>query len=103
VLGIALKPYAGLTTQLLHQGAFSETTDFGLDFPSQSFTKVTTLIGARAQFSFQFAGFTVVPQGNLAWSHALHDGSLFTHAALYDSPFLIEAADRGSTSTSNWK
>lgn len=90
-----LEPYAGLTGQFLHQAAFSESSDFGLDFPAQNFGKITTALGARAATQFQFAGITLAPQGKLAWTHDVRADYLTTQAALFDAPFSIQSADPG--------
>lgn len=95
VAGVTLEPYAGLTGQYLHQAAFSESSDFGLDFPAQNFSKITTALGARAATRFQVTGITLSPQGRLAWTHDARADYLTTQAALFDAPFQIRAADPG--------
>ena len=92
---VTLKPYVGLTGQVLKQNAFAETTDFGLNFPAQTFTKLTTAVGTVAMTTFQSAGVTFMPQAKVAWLHALRDDTLTTQAALFDVPFAINAADPG--------
>ena len=56
VAGIMVEPYAGITAQFLDQAAFTESSDFGLSFPAQSFTKLTTAIGERMATRFTIAG-----------------------------------------------
>ena len=53
--GVSLKPFAGLTVQNLHHEGYSETSEIGLDFPAQDFTRVTTSLGAEASHLFQLA------------------------------------------------
>jgi len=95
VSGLMLKPYVGLTGQILKQNAFTETTDFGLSFPAQTFTKVTTAVGTLAATTFQSGRVMFMPQAKVAWLHALHDDTLTTQAALFEVPFAINAADPG--------
>jgi len=95
IAGATVEPYAGITAQTFHQAAFTETSDFGLSFPAQSFNKVTSRFGARAATRFQAAGVTLEPQAQLAWAHDWHDDSLTMQAALFDAPFQLQAARPG--------
>lgn len=95
VSGVTLKPYVGLTAQTLNQNAFTESTDFGLSFPGQTFTKVTTAVGTWATTTFQSGSVTFMPQAKVAWMHDLRDDTLTTQTALFDVPFAISAADPG--------
>ena len=94
-LGGTVEPYAGLTAETLHQAAFTESGAFGLNFPAQTFRKVTSALGTRVAKRFQLADVTLAPQGSLAWTHDLRDNSLTTQASLFDAPFQITAADPG--------
>jgi uncharacterized protein with beta-barrel porin domain len=96
VSGATLEPYAGISAQAYHQAAFTETSDFGLSFPAQTFSKVTSRFGARLATRFQTAGITLEPQAKLAWAHDWHDDSLTMQAALFDAPFQLQAAKPGS-------
>ncbi len=93
--GIMLKPYVGLTGQFLNQSAFTESTDFGLSFPSQKFTKLTTSVGTLVSKTFQSGGVTFMPLAKLAWLRDLRNDALTTQAALLDVPFTISGADPG--------
>jgi uncharacterized protein with beta-barrel porin domain len=90
-----LKPYVGLTGQILNQASFTENTNFGLSFPAQTYTKVTTAVGAWVTTTYQFGGVMFVPQANVAWTHDLRNDTLTTQAALFDAPFVIGGADPG--------
>lgn len=95
VANVKVKPYVGLTHQFFRQNAFTESTDFGLSFPSQTFTKLTTAAGAHATTTFQSRGVTFMPQVKVAWLHDLRNDALTTQAALLDDPMTIQAADPG--------
>lgn len=95
IAGVMLKPFVGLTGQFLKQNAFTETTDFGLTFPAQTFTKVTTAAGTLVTRTFQSGEITYMPQIKGAWLHDLRNNTLTTQAALLDAPFTIEGADPG--------
>ena len=95
VSGATLKPYVGLTGQILNQNAFTESTDFGLSFPAQTFTKLTTTVGTVATTTFQSGSVTFMPQAKVAWMHDLRNDTLTTQAALFDVPFAINGADPG--------
>lgn len=95
VSGVTLKPYVGLTGQILNQNAFTESTDFGLSFPAQTFTKLTTTVGTLATTTFQSGSVTFMPQAKVAWMHDLRNDTLTTQAALFDVPFAINGADPG--------
>jgi subtilase-type serine protease len=95
VSGVTLLPYAGLTGQMLNQSAFAENTAFGLGFPSQNFTRLTTAVGTWAGSSFQSGRFTFIPEARLAWTHDLRDDTLSSQAALFEAPFTINLADPG--------
>jgi uncharacterized protein with beta-barrel porin domain len=93
--GVTLQPFAGLSLQNLHHGAYGETTDIGLDFPDQDFTRLTSTLGVDLHRQFQFAGLSLRPQFSAAWIHDLHDAGLTTRTALFDEPFDIDAASPG--------
>ena len=93
--GVTLQPFAGLSLQNLHHSAYGETTDIGLDFPSQDFTRLTSRLGVDLHHQFQFEGLTLRPQFSAAWIHDLHDAGLTTRTALFDEAFDIDAAPTG--------
>jgi subtilase-type serine protease len=93
--GAVLQPFAGFSVTNLHHGAYGETTDIGLDFPSQDFTRMTSSLGAELHHQFQLDGLFLRPQASIAWSHDLQDGGLTTRTALFDAPFEIDAAPPG--------
>jgi outer membrane autotransporter protein len=95
VKGATLEPYAGLTAQTLSQRGFTESTSFGLDFPSQSYGLLTSAVGIAASETFQAGAFTFMPVAKVAWTHELRNDTLTTQAALFDAPFTIAAANPG--------
>ncbi len=101
VAGATVERYAGIVAQTFHQSAFTETSDFGLSFPSQTFNKVTSSLGARMATRVQAAGITFEPQVKLAWAHDLRDESLTMTAALFDAPFSCRQRSRGATARSS--
>lgn len=95
VAAVTLKPYVGLTAQTFNRNAFTESSAFGLSFPAQTFTRVTTDVGVSASSTFQARGFTFAPMVKVAWAHDLRDDTLATQAELFDAPFVINPADPG--------
>lgn len=85
----------GLTDQVSRQNAYTESTDFGLSFPAQTFVKTTTALGALATTTFQVGGVTLMPEARIAWTHDLRDDALTTQSSLFDAPFSINAANPG--------
>ncbi len=95
-IGIAtLKPFVGLDWQMLRRNGYEETTAFGLSYPTQTFTKITTKLGVASSVKFQSHGMTYLPELRAAWAHDLRDTTLTTQAALLDSPFEVDAASPG--------
>ncbi|MEJ1968042.1 MAG: autotransporter domain-containing protein [Rhizomicrobium sp.] len=94
-LGVVLEPLAGFTAQSIRRNGFTETTPFGLTFPTQTFARVTTEIGGRAATRFEVGDVTLVPQIKLSWTHDIGDDGLVTHAAIFGAPFAIDAANPG--------
>lgn len=93
--GLAVSPYAALTAQVSHREAFTESSDFGLELPSQTFSRVSAGAGLRATAEFEVAGFTVSPSLRLGYARDMGDRGLVTEVALFDSPFELDAADPG--------
>jgi subtilase-type serine protease len=95
VAGAIVKPYAGLTGQVLRQASFTESSDFGLTFPSEMFHKLMTAAGVWASQAVRTGNVTYLPQVRVAWTHDLRNDVLTSQAALLEAPFLIHAADPG--------
>ncbi len=93
--GFALRPYAGLTLQTLHQDGFTETSPAGLTFPSQDFDKVTSALGLRAATQVDAGGMTFRPELRLAWTHDFDASYLTTDSSLLGGGFRISTADPG--------
>ena len=93
--GATFKPFVGLTGQTFSRGAFTETTDFGLNFPSQSFNRVTSEIGLWATRLFHSDLATYMLQAKASWTNDFGNDGLTTQAALLDQPFTIATADPG--------
>ena len=91
----SLKPFAGLSAQTFRRESFSETTTYGLDFPGQDFSQVTTSLGLQSVALFTVAGSDVAANARAAWTHDGGDSGLITHALLLGGPFDIEAAHPG--------
>ena len=93
---ITLKPFAGLSTQMFRRGGFTETSDFGLTFPAQTFNKLTASAGVMATTQFRVGnGLTLMPMLKLTYARDLRDDALVSQAALLDEPFLIQTASPG--------
>ena len=92
---VALEPFAELTGTTLQRDAYTETTPFGLDFPTQTASRATTALGIDAGTRFESFGVTVMPQLRLAWTHDIGDEGLLTQADLFGAPFDIDAAAPG--------
>jgi len=95
ILGAMVKPYVGISTQVLQNNAFTESTDFGLTFPTQTFHKLTTAAGVLVGSTWRVGNVTVLPQVKAAWLHDLRNTTLTSQAALFDVPFTIQGADPG--------
>ncbi|WP_294538824.1 autotransporter domain-containing protein [uncultured Rhodoblastus sp.] len=95
VEGTTLKPFVGLTGQTFNRRAFTETTDFGLSFPSQSFNRLTSEVGLWATKLFHNGLTTYMVQLNGSWTEDFGAQALTTQAALLDQPFTIAAANPG--------
>jgi uncharacterized protein with beta-barrel porin domain len=95
LLGATLKPYVGLSRQILRQASFTESSDVGLTFPTQTFQKLTTAVGASAWTTVRSGGITFMPQAKLAWTRDVRNDALTSQAALLDQTFTINAADPG--------
>lgn len=95
-LGAAtVKPYVGLTAQSFTRNGFTESSAFGLSFSEETFTRLTSAVGATATTTVRAGEFTIAPMAKLAWLHDLRDDALVTSAALLDVPFQIGAAAPG--------
>jgi len=94
---VTMKPYAGITWQGLRRDGYAETQQpFGLVYPSQSFEKLTTTLGAAISTQRRFAnGVVVTPEFRIGWGHDLRDTTLISQAALLDSAFTVGAASPG--------
>ncbi|NVO14085.1 MAG: autotransporter domain-containing protein [Rhodoplanes sp.] len=89
-------PYVGLVAQTFRRDGFSETGTFGLTYPRQTFTKVTSTVGAAATIVFTAPdGAHYRPELRLGWGHDFRDDALTTQAALLDTPFVVSGADPG--------
>jgi subtilase-type serine protease len=89
------KPFVGLTAQTFSRSAFTETSDFGLTFPSQSFNRVTSEVGLWATKLFRSEATTYMLQAKASWTNDFGNQGLTTQAALLDQPFTITAANPG--------
>lgn len=92
-----VKPYAGIGWQGLRRDGYTETQQpFGLVYPSQSFEKLTTTLGASVSMRQRFAnGVVVTPEFRIGWGHDLRDTTLVSQGALLDSAFTTGAASPG--------
>ena len=92
-LGITAKPFAGLTWQGLRRDGYSESLmPFGLQYPAQSYDKLTTTLGATLTSQQRIGIATLMPELTLAWAHDLRDTTMTSEAALLDSAFTINGA-----------
>jgi outer membrane autotransporter protein len=99
--GASLKPFVGLTGQSFNRRAFTESTDFGLNFPSQTFTRLTSEVGVWATTLLHCDLTTYMLQLKLSWTDDFGDQALTTQAALLDQPFAIAAANPGRDAAVN--
>ncbi len=93
--GATVKPFVGLTAQNFRRRSFTETTDFGLSFDSQTFHLLTSEAGLWTTTLFHYGLITIMPQVKLSWTRDLRDDTLVTQAALLGEPFAIAAAEPG--------
>lgn len=93
--GASLKPFVGLTGQSFNRRAFTESTDFGLNFPSQTFNRLTSEVGVWATTLLHCDLTTYMLQVKLSWTDDFGNQALTTQAALLDQPFAIAAANPG--------
>jgi outer membrane autotransporter protein len=93
--GIDVEPYGGLLLQIYRQNAYAETGDAGLAFVGQDFSRAQTALGARMAAAVDILGLEICPRADIAWTHDLGNAGLTTHAALFDAPFVIDAAQPG--------
>jgi uncharacterized protein with beta-barrel porin domain len=93
--GATLKPFVGLTGQTFNRSGFTETTDFGLAFPTQTFYRLTSEVGAWATTLLHADLTTYMVQLKLSWTDDFGNQALTTQAALLDQPFAIQAANPG--------
>jgi len=93
--GATLKPFVGLTGQTFNRSGFTETTDFGLYFPTQTFYRLTSEVGAWATTLLHADLTTYMVQLKLSWTDDFGNQALTTQAALLDQPFAIEASNPG--------
>jgi uncharacterized protein with beta-barrel porin domain len=95
VAGATLKPFVGLTGQNFNRRAFTESTDFGLSFPTQTFSRLTSEVGLWATTAFHDGLTIYLLQAKLSWADDFGSQALTTQAALLDQPFAIGAANPG--------
>ncbi len=95
LIGVTLKPFAGLTGQNFHRNGFTETSDFGLSFPTRTFDRVTGELGVWTTKLFHAGATTYMLQFKAAWTDDFSNPALTTQAALLDQPFGIAAANPG--------
>lgn len=95
VANTTIKPFAGLDVLTLRRSTYTETQEAGLTYPAQTFTKVMSKIGAATNTRFDVDGVSLLPEVRAAWGHDLRDSTLVTHAALLDTPFIVNAAAPG--------
>lgn len=95
LMGSTFKPFVGLTGQTFSRRAFTETSDFGLSFPSQSFDRATSEVGLWATRLFHSDSTTYMLQAKASWTNDFGNQGLTTQAALLDQPFTIAAANPG--------
>lgn len=93
--GVSLKPFVGMTGQSFNRRAFTETTDFGLSFPSQTFNRLTSEVGLWTTTLFNSSLATFMLQLKVAWTNDFGNQALATQAALLDQPFSIATANPG--------
>ena len=97
LMGSTFKPFVGLTGQTFSRRAFTETSDFGLSFPSQSFDRATSEVGLWATRLFHSDSTTYMLQAKASWTNDFGNQGLTTQAALLDQPFTIAAANPGGS------
>ena len=90
-----MKPFVGLDLLKLRRASYTETQEVGLTYPSQTFTKVMSKVGAATYMQYEAYGVTYLPEVRAAWGHDLRDTTLITQAALFDTPFVVNAATPG--------
>ncbi len=95
LMGATFQPFVGLTGLTFSRGAFTETSDFGLSFPSQSFNRVTSEVGLWATKLLHSDATTYMLQAKASWTNDFGNDGLTTQAALLDEPFTIAAANPG--------
>ncbi len=95
LMGASFKPFVGLTGLTFSRSAFTETTDFGLSFPSQSFNRVTSEVGVWATKLIHDDAATFLLQAKASWTNDFGNDGLTTQAALLGVPFTIAAANPG--------
>jgi outer membrane autotransporter protein len=89
------KPFVGLDVMRFYRAGYTETQEVGLTYPSQTFTKVISKVGAALSAQFQAYGATYMPGARAAWGRDLHNTTLVTQAALFDTAFETPAANPG--------
>ena len=95
LMGASFKPFVGLTGLAFSRGAFTETSDFGLTFPSQSFNRVTSEVGLWVTKLIYADAATFMLQAKASWTNDFGNDGLTTQAALLGQPFTIAAANPG--------
>jgi uncharacterized protein with beta-barrel porin domain len=93
--GINLEPYGGLLLQIYRQNGYGETSDVGLDFAGQNFSRAQTALGVRVATAVDVLGLEILPRADIAWTHDIGNAGLSTHAAIFDQAFVIDAAQPG--------
>ena len=94
-MGATLKPFVGVTGQTVSRRAFTETSDFGLSFPSQSFNRVTSEVGLWATKLIHADATTFMLQAKASWTNDFGNDGLTTQTGLLGEPFTIAAANPG--------
>ncbi len=95
LMGATFKPFVGLTGQTFSRRAFTESSSFGLSFPSQSFNRVTSEVGLWATKLIHSDAATFLLQAKASWTNDFGNDGLTSQAALLEQPFTIAAANPG--------
>lgn len=78
LMGATFQPFVGLTGLTFSRGAFTETSDFGLSFASQSFNRVTSEVGLWATKLLHSDATTYMLQAKASWTNDFGNDGLTT-------------------------
>lgn len=94
---VTLKPFAGLSYQVLRRDGYSESQQpIGLTYAAQTYDKLTSSVGAALSARVRVLdGTTLMPELKVGWGYDLRDTTLVSQAALLDEAFLVDAAAPG--------